>query len=162
MFDDSLEKDERDMWWESLPLVNACLNGVATILLAVGFVMIRRGRVTAHRNTMVATVLVSAAFLASYLTYHTLRQMAEGVGHTRWLVDGWWRPMYYTILISHVILAAVVPLGVVAALWYAARRRFDRHKRVTRVLWPIWMYVSVTGVVVYVLLYQVQPRLIGG
>ena len=149
-------------WYLMLPAVNASLNAIATVLLALGFYFIRRRDVDRHRNCMIAAFGVSAVFLVSYLTYHTLRQMSEGAGHTKWQAAGWLRPTYYTILITHVTLAAFVPWLAMAAVWQAIRRRFDRHKRITRVLWPMWMYVSITGVIVYAMLYQIHPRLVGG
>lgn len=143
-----------------LPALNATLNAVSATLLVVGLRLIRRGKRAAHRRTMIAALLVSVAFLASYITYHTLRQMAEGVGHTPWRVAGVWRGIYYTILISHVVLAATVPPLAIRTLWLASKARFDAHRRLARITWPIWMYVAVTGVLVYLMLYQLHPVLL--
>jgi len=144
----------------SLPLVNASLNAVAAALLVTGLVLIRKGRRAAHQRIMVTAFVVSIIFLASYLTYHTLRQMEEGVGHTPWQVPGAWQRIYYTILISHVILAATVPFLAVRTLWLATKGRFDAHRRIARITWPIWMYVAVTGVIVYLMLYHLHPALL--
>jgi len=142
------------------PRINAALNAVAGVLLVVALIHIRRGRIDAHRRVMLSAFAVSVVFLVSYLTYHTLRQAAEGVGHTRWVVDTWLRPTYYAVLVSHVILAAAVPVLAILTLRLGLKRQDDRHRRLARWTWPIWMYVSVTGVVVYAMIYEVQPRLV--
>lgn len=143
-----------------LPAFNATLNAIAATLLVLGLRLIRRGKRAAHRRTMISALLVSAAFLASYITYHTLRQMDEGIGHTPWEVPGAWRAIYYTILISHVILAATVPPLAIRTLWLASKGRFAAHRRIARITWPIWMYVAVTGVIVYFMLYHLHPALL--
>jgi uncharacterized membrane protein YozB (DUF420 family) len=135
-----------------LPAVNATLNATATVLLICGYACIRRGRQTAHRNCMVAACVTSVAFLACYLSYH------YEVGHTRFTNPAWFRPFYLTILFTHLVLAvAIVPL-VLLTVWRAARGQFDQHRRIARWTWPAWLYVSVTGVGIYVLLYQVFPQ----
>lgn len=132
----------------SLAPLNAALNSTAAILLLAGFYLIGKGRVRAHRACMIAAVAVSAAFLTSYLVYH------YQVGNVRFTGQGWVRPVYFSILIPHVILAgAIVPL-VLTSLYFAMRGRFHAHRRVARWTWPLWMFVSVTGVVVYFMLYQ--------
>jgi uncharacterized membrane protein YozB (DUF420 family) len=131
-----------------LPAVNASLNGTAAVLLAVGYVLIRRGRVAAHRNMMVSAFVVSTLFLACYLYYHAhvLSKPYEGTGVLR--------PVYYAILISHIALAGtIVPLALVT-LYRAFRGQFDRHRRIARWTLPLWLYVSVTGVVIYLMLYR--------
>lgn len=145
-----------------LPRINASLNAVAACLLFAGFLFIRQGRIRRHKYAMVSAFLVSILFLISYLTYHTLRQMNDGIGHTRWQVDGLWRWTYYAVLISHVLLAALVPVLAIRTLWLAWRADFVRHRRWARFTWPIWMYVSITGVVVYVMIYEIHPVLLSG
>ena len=136
-------------WVRRLPAVNATLNGTCALLLALGWVLIRAGNVRGHAATMIACVAVSALFLACYLVYHFQ------VGSVPFRGVGPVRLVYFTILLSHTLLATfgVVPL-VALTLTRALRRRFDRHARIARVTFPIWMYVSVTGVVIYLMLYQ--------
>ncbi len=131
-----------------LPALNACLNSISTILLGAGYYFIRRREIQRHRLMMTSAFVCSCLFLASYLTYH------YHVGSVPFTKQGWIRPVYFTILITHVVLAAtIVPLALIT-LYRAWRSQFDRHKRIARWTWPLWMYVSVTGVVVYVMLYQ--------
>jgi len=131
-----------------LPTVNASLNGLAALLLAAGFVMIRRGRVSAHRALMTAAFTTSALFLVSYVVYHA------GAGSRPFEGQGAIRLVYFAVLVSHVILAAaILPLAIVT-LTRALRGRFDRHAAIARWTLPIWLYVSVTGVVVYLMLYH--------
>jgi len=136
-----------------LPALNASLNAASAVLLSFGYVCIRRRRIAAHRVCMLLALLTSALFLASYLTYH------YHAGSVPFRGTGWTRPAYFTLLISHTILAAaVVPLALVTVT-RAARRRFDRHVAIARYTLPIWMYVSITGVVIYVALYGLAwPR----
>ena len=134
-----------------LPTVNALLNGTSAVLLVAGYLLIRRRRVSAHRACMLAAFVASAVFLASYLT---LRYYA---GMTRFTGQGWIRPVYFSILVSHTVLAAaIVPLALMT-LTRALRARFDRHARIARWTLPLWLYVSVTGVLVYVILYRLYP-----
>ncbi len=141
-------------WYRWLPTLNAALNAASAVLLVAGYRAIRRGDVPAHRRRMLAAFFVSIAFLASYVTYHTLRQMHDGVGHTRFAGPAAIRPFYFALLISHLILAIVnLPL-VIATLTLALRGRYLRHRRIARWTWPAWMYVSVTGVAVYAMLYH--------
>ena len=131
-----------------LPALNATLNAIAALLLACGYVLIRAGRRDQHRRVMIAAFVTSSLFLASYLVYHAQ------VGSVPFTRHGVVRPIYFAILISHVTLAALVlPLAIVT-LSRALSSRFDRHRRIARWTLPIWLYVSVTGVLVYVLLYQ--------
>ncbi len=133
----------------SLPALNATLNATAAMLLIAGFVFIRRRRIHAHRFCMMAAFGVSILFLISYLTYH------YNVGDVRFQGTGWIRPAYFTMLISHIALAAaVVPLAIIT-LRRGLASRFDAHRRIARWTWPIWMYVSVTGVLVYVMVYHI-------
>jgi uncharacterized membrane protein YozB (DUF420 family) len=132
----------------ALPTVNAILNASAAVLLVTGYVLIRRGRVRAHRACMVGALALSALFLVSYLTYHAQ------VGSKRFPGTGTVRTVYLTILFTHTVLAALVPPLALITLWRALRERFDRHVRIARWTLPIWLYVSVTGVIVYVMLYH--------
>ena len=130
-----------------LPALNASLNATSAALLCSGYVCIRRRWIAAHRACMLLALLSSTVFLVSYLTYHF------HVGSVPYRGSGWTRPLYFTILISHTILAAsVVPLALVTVV-RAARRRFDRHVAIARWTLPIWIYVSLTGVVIYWMLY---------
>lgn len=141
-----------------LPAVNAGLNGLSAIFLTAGYYFIRHGNRTAHRNCMVSGFVSSSVFLACYLTYHVGMRIHYGKGHTEFLEPQWFRPFYLSILFTHLALAlAIVPL-VLITLHRAVRQRFELHKRIARWTWPIWMYVSVTGVVIYVLLYHVFPQ----
>jgi putative membrane protein len=151
------------------PLVhlNAALNLTATILLAIGLVRVRRGNETAHGKTMLAAFAVSAVFLVSYLTYHIL------VGRVEFTHEGPVRYAYYGILLSHILLAATVPFFAIAAILFGSKalgwgsaaalpvdeqaRYRARHLRLVRWAYPIWMYVSITGVVVYLMLYHLWP-----
>ena len=134
----------------ALPAVNAILNGTSALLLVSGYLLIRRRKVTAHRACMVTAFVVSTIFLMSYLT---LRYYA---GMTRFAGQGWIRPVYFTILVSHTVLAVtIVPLALVT-LSRALKSRFDKHVRLARWTLPLWLYVSVTGVLVYVILYQLD------
>ena len=134
-----------------LPHLNAVLNTTSTLLLLAGFRFIRLGRIQAHRNCQVTAVLTSTLFLISYLTYHYYH------GATRFAGQGLVRPVYFTILITHTILAVVIVPLIIVTLYRAARGDFVRHRRIARWTLPLWLYVSVTGVIVYLMLYQVYP-----
>jgi len=138
-----------------LPLLNALLNGTAGSLLVVGLVLIKRGRRAAHRAVMVWATLVSACFLVSYLGYHFGVQAAAGP--TPFRREGAVKAAYYAMLVSHVLLAMVCLPLVARTLWLAHRGRWDRHRRLARWTWPIWFYVSITGVLVYLALYHWNP-----
>jgi uncharacterized membrane protein YozB (DUF420 family) len=141
-----------------LPAVNACLNGFCTVLLTAGFVFIKRGNKIAHRNCMIGALVTSTVFLACYLTYHYKMKQVYGEAHTKFLDPAWFRPFYLVILLTHLLGAfAIVPLVLITTT-RALRERFDAHKKIARWTWPIWMYVSVTGVVIYLLLYQIFPQ----
>jgi putative membrane protein len=137
------------MTFHDLPAINATLNGIAAVLLTAGFVMIKRKRVAAHRTLMLAAFGVSVAFLACYVTYHLRTGARTPFGGT-----GVVRTVYFVMLISHIILAiAIVPL-VLTTLVLALRGRFERHRAWANWTYPIWYYVSVTGVLVYCFLYR--------
>ena len=131
-----------------LPPLNACLNTVSAVLLALGYVNIRRGRIARHRRFMLAALLSSTLFLCSYLTYHYL------VGSVAYPHHDWTRPLYFAILIPHVVLAALMGPFVVIAVRRAWRGDFVAHARLARRLLPVWMFVSVSGVAIYWMLYR--------
>ena len=134
------------------PALNASLNGASAALLLTGRVLIAKRRMAAHRACMIAAVVASTLFLACYLFFHFK------VGNILFLGQGWARPVYFAILISHVILAIViVPLAIVT-LNRGLRARYDKHRAIARWTWPLWMYVSITGVIVYFMLYQWFPH----
>ncbi len=134
------------------PPINASLNAFAGVLTVVGFVAIRRDERRLHARFMVAASAVSAVFLACYLYYHANAELV-----TRFTETGFVRGVYYTILVSHIVLAATVPVLVLRTLYLAWKQRFDAHRRIARWTFPIWVYVSVTGVLVYLMLYQWFP-----
>jgi len=133
----------------TLPHVNAALNTVTTVLLIIGFALVRSGRRVAHMRVMIAALVSSGAFLVGYLVYHFTAPVFAFRG------EGWVRPVYFAMLVSHVVLATVIVPMVVVTVWRAAGRRFDRHRRIARWTLPIWLYVSVTGVMIYLALYHV-------
>lgn len=135
-----------------LPGLNAALNSLSALLLATGLVMIRRGREKAHRACMLGAFVASTLFLAGYLFYHA------NAGRTVFSDPAWFRPIYLGILLTHTLLAMVIVPLVLATIWFALRDRRATHRRLARWTWPIWMYVSVTGVVIYLLLYQIFPQ----
>jgi len=136
-----------------LPMVNATLNGLAAILLLIGYRLIRQYKVDAHHKVMWTAFSVSCVFLVCYLVYH------YNVGSVKFDKPGWVRTVYLWILATHTALAASVPVLAIITLSRALQRRFRQHRAIARWTFPIWLYVSVTGVVVYLLLYQVKPRL---
>lgn len=133
-----------------LPALNASLNAAATVCLTAGFLLIKRGRKQAHRNAMVSALVLSALFLFFYV----LDKILKGGVHTAFEGEGLWRPVYYAMLITHVILAMVILPLVFRTLYLAIKGRFEAHRRWARVTYPIWYYVSVTGVLIYLFLYQ--------
>ena len=141
-----------------LPPVNAALNGLSAVFLGWGLYFIRRKNKAAHRKCMLAAFSTSAVFLACYLTYHGYLAWYLHRGPTRFQEPAWFRPIYLGILISHTFLAAaILPLAIIT-LRLALKERFESHKRLARWTWPLWMYVSVTGVLIYFLLYQIFPQ----
>jgi putative membrane protein len=135
-----------------LPHLNACLNGASAILLFTGYSYIRAGNVRAHRACQVSALIVSLLFLISYLTYHYHH------GTTRFLGAGIVRPIYFTILTTHTILAIVIVPLVSVTFYRAVRGDFIRHRRIARITLPLWLYVSITGVIVYLMLYRIYPH----
>lgn len=133
-----------------LPALNAILNSVSAVLLVTGYVFIRQKKINAHRATMISAFVTSTLFLTSYLIYHFSKEL----GPTRFQGEGIVRPVYYFILITHTILAAAIVPMVFVTFSRALRKRFDPHRKIARWTLPIWLYVSVTGVIVYLMLYQ--------
>jgi len=131
------------------PALNATLNGASAVLIATGRVLIARKKVRLHRACMMTAFATSSVFLVCYLYYHA------HVGSVRFPGQGWIRPVYFTILISHTVLAAAVVPLVLLSLTYGLKSRFDRHRKISRWTFPVWLYVSVTGVLVYIMLYQI-------
>ena len=136
-----------------LPAVNAVLNGTAAILLIIGYIYIKQYQVRRHNQIMLAAFIVSCLFLVSYVVYHL------NVGSVKFDKPGWVRTTYLCILVTHTILAAAVPVLATITLVLGLMRRFEKHRKIAKWTFPIWLYVSVTGVIVYLLLYQVKPRL---
>ncbi|MEP6743303.1 MAG: DUF420 domain-containing protein [bacterium] len=134
-----------------LPHLNAILNSISAVLLIIGYRFIRNGRINAHRSCQLTAFATSSLFLISYLTYHYYH------GATRFPGQGVIRPIYFAILITHTILAVVIVPMILLTLYRAARLDFIRHRRIARWTLPLWLYVSVTGVVVYVMLYHLYP-----
>lgn len=132
----------------ALPTVNAVLNGTAAVLLARGWYLILHRRIEEHRKTMLAAFAVSSLFLACYLFYHAQ------VGSVRFQHQGPIRVVYFTILLTHTVLAAAVAPMAIVTLFRANKGRFEKHRKLARITMPIWMYVSVTGVIVYLMLYH--------
>lgn len=141
-----------------LPHVNASLNALATVLLIAGFVLIRRRQETAHKWTMLACFAVSVVFLASYLTYHY--QLAGVSKRFPTYPPAAVRVAYYAILFTHVVLAATVPVLAIGTIWLGLTNRRAAHRRWARWTFPIWLYVSITGVIVYLMLYQLYPPML--
>ena len=142
------------------PHLNALLNATSGVFLLAGLSFILRKRVHEHRRCMLTASSVSAVFLVSYLSHHALRTYYFGLGPTRFTGEGLARPVYFTILTSHTILAAGVFPFVIATLYRGLRGRYDKHRRLARLVYPIWLYVSITGVIVYLMLYHIyySPR----
>ncbi len=138
------------MTLSDLPLLNASLNALAGVLLVIGYVLIRRKRIRQHRAVMISAFVVSTLFLVSYVIYHA------NIGSRPFTGEGPIRTVYFVILITHVVLAAAVPPLALITLSRGLRARVDRHVAIARWTLPIWLYVSVTGVIVYVMLYRMS------
>ncbi len=135
-----------------LPAFNACLNSASTVLLVIGWVLARRSAYRAHGYVLATALFTSALFLASYLYYHLVLQL-----QTPFTGPPLARSIYLPILFTHVVLAMVIVPMIAKTVYHAARRQWDRHRRIARWTMPLWLYVSVTGVIVYVMLYQMYP-----
>jgi uncharacterized membrane protein YozB (DUF420 family) len=131
-----------------LPTLNAVLNSISTIFLATGYYLIKKGRPEAHKKAMLAALVSSALFLTSYLIYH------YQVGSVPYPHFDWTRILYFIILIPHIILAAVMVPFILLAVYFALKKKFETHQKITRWVWPVWMYVSVSGILVYLMLYR--------
>ncbi len=131
-----------------LPVLNACLNACATLFLLLGWIAIRRKDQKRHAKMMICALIASTIFLTSYVYYHTHVAMV-----TQYTGQGFLRPIYFFILFTHIPLAILIVPFIVAAVWFAIRGQFERHKKITKPLFPVWMYVSVTGVLIYLMLY---------
>jgi uncharacterized membrane protein YozB (DUF420 family) len=141
----------------TLPHVNAFLNTTSGLCLIAGYIFIRRRQIRAHRASMIAAFIASSIFLVSYVLYHSLLAYYLGQGPTKFRGEGFIRPIYFVILITHTILAIVIVPFIIVTLRRGLKRDDVRHKRIARWTLPLWLYVSVTGVVVYLFLYQIYP-----
>ena len=141
-----------------LPVVNASLNAVSAICLGFGYAFIRRQKQRAHRNCMIGAFAASVLFLACYIGYHTYLAYYLHRGPTIFRNPLWFRPIYLFILSTHTVLAVVIVPLAIGSLVLGLTQRFERHRRLSRWTFPIWMYVSVTGVLIYLLLYRIFPQ----
>ncbi|HEY7161337.1 MAG TPA: DUF420 domain-containing protein [Acidobacteriota bacterium] len=131
-----------------LPTVNAVLNSLSAIFLTIGYIFIRQKKIMIHRFFMIAAFITSVLFLISYLTYHFQAKI------TKFPEVGWVKTLYLSILLTHTVLAAAVPILAIITLSRALRGRYESHRKIARWTYPIWLYVSVTGVIIYVMLYH--------
>ena len=146
------------MQLQDLPLINAILNSCSALLLPAGYVAIKRDQKERHKRCMVSALITSTLFLTCYVIYHVGMQRVYGSAHTRFVDPAWFRPWYLALLASHLLLAiAIVPM-VLMTVYHAIRGNFEKHRKIARWTWPCWMYVSVTGVVIYLLLYRIFPQ----
>ena len=136
------------------PHLNAALNATSGVFLICGFYFILKKQISRHRACMLTASCISALFLISYLTHHALRTYYFGLGPTRFTGEGLARPIYFTILTSHTFLAALVAPFVIRTLWLGLKMRVDKHRNLARLVLPVWLFVSITGVIVYLMLYQ--------
>ncbi len=141
----------------TLPHINAFLNTTSGIFLIAGFIFIRRRQIAAHRASMIAAFVASTVFLISYVLYHSLLAYYLGQGPTKFKGEGFIRPVYFVILLTHTILAVAVVPFILITLFRALRGKFEKHRRIARWTLPVWLYVSLTGVIVYLFLYQFYP-----
>jgi putative membrane protein len=139
------------------PHLNATLNATSGVLLLFGLYFILTKQIARHRACMITASSVSALFLVCYVTHHIIRTSMYGLGPTKFTGEGLARPLYFTILTSHTILATLVTPFVLMTLWKGLKGKYDSHKRLARIVYPVWLYVSITGVVVYLMLYQLFP-----
>lgn len=136
-----------------LPAINAGLNTLSTVFLTLGFIFIKQGKKEAHEKMMFSALITSALFLACYLYYHFNTQVV-----TKFVDPAWFRPIYLVLLLTHVVLAVVIVPLILMTFSRAIKKNFELHKKIARWTWPLWMYVSVTGVLIYLLLYQIYPQ----
>ena len=139
------------------PHLNATLNALSGFFLILGFYFIRRKQITKHRASMLTAFTLSSIFLVCYILHHSIRTYYFGLGPTRFTGEGFIRPVYFAILTTHTILATVIAPFILVTLYRALKGRFVIHKKIARWVFPVWLYVSITGVIVYLLLYQLFP-----
>lgn len=133
---------------EYLPTINSCFNLISATFLTLGFIAIKRGYREKHKKYMVSALISSALFLIGYVIYHYY------AGSTKYPYEDWTRPIYFAILIPHIILAALMVPGILYVVWQAWKEQFERHRRLAKWVWPVWMFVSVSGVTIYLMLYR--------
>ena len=138
---------------DQMPALNATLNGLATVFLLAGYYFIKKENREAHKRCMIAAFCTSTVFLAGYLYYHFT---VESV--TRFITPPWFKPYYLILLFTHVVLAVVMLPFIFKAFWHAYKGQFESHKKMVKWAWPMWLYVSITGVLVYLILYQIFPQ----
>lgn len=141
------------MTLHDLPVVNATLNGISAVLLTLGYVRIKQKNIESHKRYMISAFCTSVLFLICYLTYHLLVHKV-----TKFQKPEWFRPIYLAILLTHTILAVVIVPLIIISLRRGLKRQDELHRKISKWTWPLWMYVSVTGVVIYLLLYQIFPQ----
>jgi putative membrane protein len=146
------------MTMHDLPAVNATLNGLSAIFLLIGYVNLKRKQIELHRNCMIGAFCTSVLFLICYITYHTYMGVILHQGPTVFRDPPWFRKYYLALLLSHTILAVIIVPMVIVSLKRGLKRKDELHKKIAKWTWPIWMYVSVTGVLVYLILYQIFPQ----
>ena len=139
------------------PHLNAALNGMSGVFLILGFYFIRNRQIERHRMAMLTAFTFSSLFLISYVAHHALRTYYLGLGPTKFTGDGFARSVYFTILTTHTVLATVIAPFILATLYRALKGKFEIHKKLARYVFPVWLYVSITGVIVYLMLYQWFP-----
>ena len=144
-------------WVLALPAVNASLNGLATLLLVTGFALIKCRQRKAHEYVMYAAFATSVLFLISYLTYHFALDHYTGASSKKFPLTGPVRTFYLGILLTHIVLAAAVPFLAITTIWRGWTQQWERHVRIARITLPIWLYVSITGVIIYWMLYHYAP-----
>lgn len=135
------------MTFSDLPTLNAILNGISAVFLSIGYYQIKQKNIAPHKKMMLSALVASALFLTSYLIYH------YEVGSVPYPYYDWTRPLYFVVLVPHIILAAIMGPFIIALVWFAFREKFDRHRKLARWVWPVWMFVSLSGIVVYLMLY---------
>ena len=139
------------------PHLNATLNALSGVFLLFGFYFILKRNITNHRFCMLSAFTLSTLFLISYIIYHSLKSYYYGLAPTTFTGEGMIRPVYYTILVTHTFLATIIAPFILLTLWRALKGKFVLHKKIARWVYPIWLYVSITGVIVYLMLYQLFP-----
>tara|TARA_Y100001960_G_C14748999_1_gene867326 strand:+ start:2033 stop:2512 length:480 start_codon:yes stop_codon:yes gene_type:complete len=138
---------------QDLPLINASLNALATLFLTFGYFFIKKGNKSAHKKCMISAFITSAVFLTCYLIYHFNTEVVTSFEN-----PDWFRPFYLIILVTHIILAVVILPLIFMTFSRALKARYELHKKIAKWTWPLWMYVSITGVLIYLLLYQIFPQ----